>query len=378
MAQSGPGPLGDDNEPPVETRRVRPAGRRPSRGFYLGMGAVALVAAFLSLVGFLASQSAQGEVPLQPAGTPIPVEITVVPPKVTPEPDFTRSRPLLPHEETDASATAQEPEPVASSWSMPPVPVEPLPAPAPTTDAERLAREAQERFGIEIVLEGQDWGPDAASQRANIGAVISAVERLPRRVVSEIAAHPHGPLTVLSNRQGRTLGGWHPYGDSPLAFYTNSDEGPQGMVPANQVVLTPGASGMSIAQELLHAYQFRHVGPGQYVLAALGEEMRSFAAATGWRQVASDEEVRAAASQPWEVFNSLFVYEGRPLVYTTAGGASGRLRPANPLEAFAATGSIFYTRPAWLPLPDWPEYWAWFREHLGEPPASGLPAGRQG
>lgn len=369
---------------PLRGRKERryhapPPGRSPSRGFYMGMGAVALVAVFLAVVGLIASRRpVRGDVPLQPTGTPIPVELTVVPPKVTPDPDFTRAEPANSRGEPSAAgavapranptvSTIQSPLAVASSWSMAPLPVEPAPAPPPQPAALRLARQAQERLGINIVLEGQDWGADESAQETNIAAVISAVERLPERVISATVGHPHGPLTFLSNRQGRTLGGWQPYGDAAMAFYTNSDQGPWGHGPANQVILIPGSAHVSVGHEVLHAYQFREVGPDQYVLAMLGEEMRSFARATGWRQVGSDEEIRAAADKPWDAFNSLFVYEGRPLTYTTAAGATVRLDPRNPLEAFALAGSIYYTRPPWTPPPDWPEYWAWFREHLGEP-----------
>jgi hypothetical protein len=121
---------------------------------------------------------------------------------------------------------------------------------------------------------------------------------------------------------------------------------------------------MSIGHEIIHAYQFRNYGPDQYVLALLGEEMRSFMAATGWRQAGTDEQVREAANQPWDVVNGLYVYEGRPLTYTTAGGSDVSLSPPNPLEAFAVAGSIYYTRPSGMPLPDWPEYWFWFQANL--------------
>ncbi len=87
--------------------------------------------------------------------------------------------------------------------------------------------------------------------------------------------------------------------------------------------------------------------------------------ATGWRQSGSDEQVRQAVNQPWSALDSLYVYEGRPLTYSTASGATGTIAPANPIEAFAVTGSIYYTRPSWMPLPDWPEYWAWFQANVG-------------
>ncbi|MDO8612944.1 MAG: hypothetical protein Q7R32_09000, partial [Dehalococcoidia bacterium] len=86
--------------------------------------------------------------------------------------------------------------------------------------------------------------------------------------------------------------------------------------------------------------------------------------ATGWRQTGSDEEVRAAIDQPWSVLDALYVYDGRSLTYTTGSGGGSTLVAANPFEAFAIAGSMYYTRPAWMPQPDWPEYWAWFQSHL--------------
>ena len=263
------------------------------------------------------------------------------------------------------STTPQAPDPAVSSWSAPPQPVPQAPVPTPQPAAERLAQEAAQHFGIRIVLGGQDWGQDEASQATNIGAVISVMERLPPRVVSAVATHPHGPLTFVSNSHGRSLAGWQPYGDFPIGFYTNSDQNANGGGPANQVVLIPGFTDMSVGHEVLHAYQFRQVETDQYVLALLGEEMRSFMAAVGWRQTGTDEQVREAANQPWSVVNGLYRYEGRPLTYVTADGFAVTLNPANPLEAFAVAGSIYYTRPAGMPLPDWPEYWAWFQANLG-------------
>jgi len=263
-----------------------------------------------------------------------------------------------------ASSAVEAPEAVASSRFAPPSPVPVAPAPPPEPAAVRLAREAGERFGIRIVLDGQDWGPDEASQETNIAAVVSVMERLPQRVVSAVVSHPNGPLTFVSNRHGRTLDGWQPYGDFPMGYYTNSDQGPNGSHPANEVVLIPGFSDISIGHEVLHAYHFRNVGPDQYALALLGDEMRPFMAATGWRQVGSDEQVKEAINQPWDAVNKLFVYEGRPLTYVTAAGSTTTLNPPNPLEAFAVAGSIYYTRPSGMPLPDWPEYWAWFRDNL--------------
>jgi hypothetical protein len=85
---------------------VPPCRRRsPSRGFFLGMGAVAMFASFLCAVGAIAAQAPSDgheEGLPRPAQSPIPVEVTVVPPEVTPDPDYTdalpggRDRPSVP------------------------------------------------------------------------------------------------------------------------------------------------------------------------------------------------------------------------------------------------------------------------------------------
>jgi len=354
--------------PNGEPRRRR---RPPSRGFLIGMGAVILFALFLAAVGAIAAQSPS-------------VEPTVVPPSATPE-STPRSEYAIATPQTDepaaegspeiqiaaaaapepTSSAVQAPRTAASSWSAGPTPVPPAPAPPSAPEAIRLAAQASETYGVRIVLEGQDWGPNEASQVANVQAVISAIDRLPDTVISAVVAHAHGPLTFVSNDQGRTLDGWQPYGGHPRTYYTNSDQGPGGYHASNQVVASVGATSMSIGHEVLHAYQFRNVGPDEYALALLQPEMRSFMEATGWRQSGSDEQVRQAVDQPWSALDSLYVYDGRALTYSTASGATSTIAPTNPIEAFAVTASIYYTRPSWMPFPAWPEYWAWFSANVG-------------
>jgi hypothetical protein len=83
------------------TYNIRPGGasprrrRSPSRGFLFGIGVLIAFALFLAVVGVLGAQrppdgSSAGPVPL-PAESPIPVEVTVVPPEVTPDPDYASS-----------------------------------------------------------------------------------------------------------------------------------------------------------------------------------------------------------------------------------------------------------------------------------------------
>jgi hypothetical protein len=339
-------------------------GRSPSRGLLLGGGAVILLIVFLTAVGVIAAQSPSGGV------EPAPAQPTPVSPSVTPErehagDDEGEARIIAAVDAAGTSSAVESPRTVASSWSAGPTPVPPAPAPPVASEAERLAAEANATYGVRIVLEGQDWGDGEAAQAANVNAVISAISLMPDTVISAVVSHAHGPLTFVSNNQGRTLDGWQPYGSHPMAFYTNSDQGPAGSHASNQVVLSVGATSMSVGHEILHAYQARSVGPDEYVLALLQPEMRSFMEAVGWRQTGSDEEVRQAVNQPWSALDSLFVYEGHPLTYTTAGGATSTITAANPVEAFAITGSMYYSRPSWIPLPDWPEHWAWFRANLG-------------
>ena len=378
------------------------AGRRrfASRCFFMGIGTVVLFALLLAAVSAIVAQSPSGGDPESPASfpdeTPAPTEVTVARPEVTLDPEYAGAPPGKeksaeePQPEPQVTAVVPMPEPTATpvemanptSTPVPAVPVPPAPAPepvptsappapapqpapAPAGGAARLAAEANEAYGVRIVLDGQDWGANDAAQVVNVQAVIRAIDGLPHTVISTVVVHSPGPLTFVSNDQGRTAGGWQPYGEFAIAYYTNFDQDPGGYHASNQVVLSVGAGTMSIGHEMLHAYQFRNVGPDEYALALLQPEMRSFMEATGWRQTGSDDDARLAAAAPWSALDSLYVYEGRPLSYVTSGGASTTISVANPIEAFAIAGSIYYTRPSWMPLPDWPEYWDWFSANVG-------------
>ncbi len=266
---------------------------------------------------------------------------------------------------TVASSVSQDPKTVASSWSMSPVQVPPAPAADIAPGAAALAERVKAAYGVDVVLAGQDWGADAAQQSQNIAAVLSAMELSPVTIASSTSAGPGGLLTVLSNVQGRTSGGWQPYGNGARSFYTNSDQSAAGVHAANEIVLTTGADRTTVMHELLHAYQFRNVAPGDYPLALLGDEMRSFIAATGWRQTVSDDQVRATAHERWEATHILYAYEGQQLTYADANGQQVTLHPANPLEAFAEAGALYYARPEGTQLPDWPQYWQWFQANIG-------------
>lgn len=258
------------------------------------------------------------------------------------------------------SATATDPTAVASSWSATPVFDPPAPAPALTPAAISLAEAMESRFGIDIALEGQDWGAGEGEQVANMQAVASAFEMLPATVTSSVVTGPHGMLAVLSNREGRTQDGWKPYGGSARSFFTNSDQGPEGYRAANEIVLATGAGTMTIAHELIHAWTFRQTAPDDYVLALLGDEMRSFMAAVRWEQLGTDNEVRAAVREPWETINALFAYVGPELTYADEKGNEIAFKADNPLEAIALMGAIYYGRPAGMSLPAWTTAWAWF------------------
>ena len=334
------------------------------RAFYIAITAISLLFLLVTVAGVIAAQTGTGSAP---AGGGAPA--ATAEPSVTPRPEFAEAG--VPDTQIVAgavdeptSSAVQSPATAASSWSAGPTPVAPAAAPEPATEAQRLAAEAARTYGVHIVLEGQDWGPTAQAQADNVRAVISAMDRLPDTVISAVIAHPQGPLAFVSNNEGRTLDGWQPYGSHPMTYYTNSDQGPNGYHAANQVVLSVGATSSSIGHEIMHSYQARNVGADEYALALLEPDMRSFMAATGWRQTGTDEEVHAAKDQPWSVLDSLYVYEGRALTYTTGSGGDSTLVAANPFEAFAIAGSMYFTRPAWMPQPEWSEYWAWFDSNL--------------
>ncbi|MDP2675707.1 MAG: hypothetical protein Q8Q00_12520 [Dehalococcoidia bacterium] len=334
------------------------------RAFYIAIAAISLLFLLMTVAGVIVAQTTSHGAP---AGGGVPV--ATAEPSATPQWEFAEAgAPDIQIEagvaDDPSSSTVQSPRTAASSWSAGPTPVAPAAAPEPVAEAERLAAEAARTYGVRIVLDGQDWGATEEAQADNVGAVISAMDRLPDTVISAVVSYPAGPLTFVSNNDGRTLDGWQPYGAHPMTYYTNSDQGPGGYHAAKEVVLSVGATSASIGHEIMHAYQARGVGPDEYALSLLQPEMRSFMAATGWRQTGSDEEVRAAIDQPWAVLNALYVYEGRPLTYTTGSGGSSTLVAANPFEAFAIAGSMYFTRPAWMPQPDWAEYWAWFESHL--------------
>lgn len=347
----------------------RPSGRKwtPSLALLGVVGAGVLAVSLLAAAGvIIATGSGSGEAPVERAPLPNrPAPNAEPTPTPTPRPEFASEVASIEAVVEPSSSVVESPTTTASSWTMAPEPPPDVAGAPVLSGAAALAADANATYGINIVVEGQDWGDSEAAQETNIGAVISAVQRLPDTVISAAVAHPAGPLTFVSNDHGATLDGWQPYGGHPMTYYTNSDQGIGGYHASNQVVLSVGTGTMSIAHEILHAYQNRNVGPDEYALALLQPEMGSFMEATGWRQVGSEAEVNEAVDQPWSALNGLYVYEGRPLTYTSGGGGSAMMTADNPIEAFAIAGSVYYARPSWMALPDWPEYWAWFDAHIG-------------
>jgi hypothetical protein len=352
MADSADQSRGDAN-----ITRTRQEGWIPSRGFWMGMGAVAFFAASLATIGVIAGTAndtvaPQLEAPVGPVPTAV---VSTAPRQTTPPDDFTTSDPsasdavassadhdsnvaaliaVVAADDVSVSSEVYEAPvvaPVASSWSQDPEFVPAAPAAELSSSAMALVRYANEEFGIEIKTSGQDWGATEIDQVANIGAVVSAWERLPASVRSAVADHRHGSLRILSNTQGRTSGGWQPYGDAMTSFYTNSDQSEAGYGPSHQIVLATGADVETALHEIFHAYEMRNVGADQYVAALLEEEMLSFMETSGWTLLVSQDELLASAHEPWETINGLFAYEGPD----TAHGA-------NPLEAFASAAATFY------------------------------------
>lgn len=273
---------------------------------------------------------------------------------------------------TATSSIAVTPRATASSVSATPtvgdaISISPL-SPTPvvsnlTPAASALARSIASQFGVRIVTGGQDWGADGDLQLRNIGAVGVALAGLPESVRTTVNAER--PLTFLSNHTGATEAGWEPYGQREANYYSNEDVSTSGRVAANQVVLQPGSNSQTIAHEIMHAYQMRDVDPGQYALALLTREMKSFMAATGWTQRGSDDDVRNAANDGWTAINSMFTYNGRSLDYTNQFGDAMSLYIPNPIEAYAEAGGLYYGHDAGIELPDWPEYWDWFQANTG-------------
>ena len=285
-------------------------------------------------------------------------------PTLAPSPQTTDAASVAPTVEPATSSATASPT-VDGAWSATPS----VGTPAPSTDlapsAAALASSLESQYGVRIVTAGQDWGADETAAAAEHRRAGRGTRRRAGSVRSAISDNAGGALTYLSNDGGRTEAGWQPYGDRQANYYSNEDVVAGTHVAANQIVLQPGSTAQTVAHEMMHAYQMRGQAPGDYAVALLTPEMKSFMQATGWQQTASDDDVRAAASQSWETLDADFTYSGRALTYAGENGDMLSLFAPNPLEAFAEAGGLYYAHSAATTLPDWPEYWAWFAANVG-------------
>ena len=334
-----------------------------ARSFWIGIGAIV---AGVSLLTIFAATVIDGD-----GGSDGPIAIAGVVTTPIESPDPTEEPAVAAATETAAPATATPP-PIASSISATPIvgeavsstPIAVAPTSSNLTAAARaLAQSIESQYGVRILDAGQDWGATGDLQLRNVGAAGEALASVPAGV--RVATAASRPLTFLSNHTGMTEAGWEPYGAREANFYSNEDVSTSGRVAANQIVLQPGSNSQTIAHEIMHAYQMRDTAAGQYALALLTPEMKSFMGATGWTQTGTDDDVRAAASGGWTGINALFKYEGRPLTYNNEFGDAVTLFTPNPLEAYAEAGGLFYGHSSRTTLPEWPEYWDWFRSHTG-------------
>ena len=254
---------------------------------------------------------------------------------------------------------------LGDAWSATPYLYTPAPDAALSPAAFELVTEIESKWGVRVVVAGQDWGADETAQMRNLGALAGALASLPSNVVSLATDNSHGSLTVLSNEAGRTLAGWQPYGYGAANFYATQDWDGNVHTVASQIVLQTGANQVTIAHELLHAYQMRDAPAGSYGQALLTEEMGAFMAATGWVQIVSDEELQAAVHGSWDEIAALFRYDGADLGYVSETGETLEAFAPNPIEALTSIGALIYAAPEGTELPDWPEYRRWFESNLG-------------
>ena len=199
-------------------------------------------------------------------------------------------------------------------------------------------QEARLKYGVEIVVEGQTW------DQASLDAVLVALERLPPHVVRNLGNPSYGPLRILSNEKAATISGQRPYA-SGANFYYNTDS-------RNEIILMPFQGTLTVLHEMGHAYQMRGVPAGRYAWAYLDPEMGDFMAATGWRLLNSDEEVRDASDGT----ELRFRYDGPPVWKF--------LSRQEPAEDYANSFAYFFYDPAALARLS-PARYDWFLRHLG-------------
>jgi hypothetical protein len=350
----------------------RRGGKLNRRGVIM-MGAIVLCAVVVALA-FTSGRDSSNAVPegvvAEAAITPAPITRSV--PTGEPVTTETASPTAAPTPQlTDAAAATPTPysstvtPTVDGAWSATPAVMTPASSTEPASSVAALAGSLEAQYDVRILTAGQHWGADEAAQLQNIGAVGSALAAVPASVRSAIASNPGGALTFLSNDGGSTEAGWQPYGDRQANYYSNEDVVAGTHVAANQVVLQPGSTAQTITHEMMHAFQLRDQAPGEFAVALLTPEMKSFMQATGWTQTVSDDQVGADAGTSWEAVNADFSYTGRTLTYAGADGSMLSLYAPNPLEGYAEAGGLYYAHSTATTLPDWPEYWSWFSANVG-------------
>ncbi len=98
-------------------------------------------------------------------------------------------------------------------------------------------------------------------------------------------------------------------------------------------------------------YAWVYLPPEAYSPRARDPEMRSFMAATGWRLLSSDEEVRNS----WDGTDLVFEYDG-PAIWQF-------LSRQNPAEDYANSFALFFYDPTALQRVS-PERYEWFLRHV--------------
>ena len=208
---------------------------------------------------------------------------------------------------------------------------------APAASRTTVVEEARARYGVEIVLEGQTW------DETSLAAVMTALQSLPPPVLEKLGNPAFGPLRILCNPQAAALSGVRPYA-SGANFYYNSDG-------RNEIILMPSQGTLTVLHEMGHAYQMRGVPAGRYAWVYLDPEARDFMAATGWRLLSSEEEVKAS----WDGADLRFEYDGPPVWQY--------LSRQDPAEDFANSFAYFVDDPAALATFS-PVRYDWFLRHL--------------
>jgi hypothetical protein len=240
---------------------------------------------------------------------------------------------------SDADVDVPPPDATLVAEVAPPLRTEATPEAEPVAQAATLApADRWHAPGIDLVFEGQEWDEQSL---ANVNAALAA---LPPRLFSSLGNASLGRMHILVNKQGRTLSGTQPYSGAANFYSTNNG--------INELVLYPRQSPFTVLHELGHAYNLRHTTAGRYALVLLDAEMQSFMAATGWRVLSSDDEVRRAIDH----LGVRYGYDGD---FVWSG-----LSHIDPLEDFANCFAVFFLDPGGLRALS-PVRYDWFAANVG-------------